>query len=130
MKTRNPWVLGLQWGAWAWLGYIALEMCLYFAQSYSLAWRREFLPIWMNDWIAYDHGQVLAATWMVAFALVTSGSRWARAAVAIAIVGQAAQRCGLRSWLPMCAPLLPLAVLRAEEPRVVLALLALGRRRE
>jgi len=132
MKTRNPWLLGLQWGAWAWLGYInVLTLGGLLVVGY-MSYTGHEPPPWANHWSSVSEGLPQDAAWIVSFALIAAGSRWARLAVAVAIAGQCAVSLGWwgRGWVPMCAPLLPLVVLRLEEPRVVLALLALGRWRE
>jgi hypothetical protein len=90
----------------------------------------------------------MAVLWIVACALVAAGSRWARVAVAMGIVGQVVVGCyeaarlanlpgisgSIAFWasfsLPMCVPLLPLVACRAERPHAALALIASRRWRE
>ena len=95
-----------------------------------------------------------AALWTVAFGLLLAGSRWARAAVALAVVAQLAFGYQEAAWLypasswpqlgnlttamlalhtsglASCLAMAPLVLWRLDEPRAALALLALGRRRE
>jgi hypothetical protein len=139
MTARNQWSQGLQWGAFAWLGYIVLralggevQRLLVVTQTLSN------VPDWMCD---PSWGWQVATAWVAALVLVAAGSRWARLAVGAAMVlhavvaGGEAVHCDrvlfvLTRFLPMSVPLLPLLVLRVERPRVVLALAALGRWRE
>src|SRR5262249_11247990 len=88
---------------------------------------------------------IVALGWFVAMALVAAGSGWSRAAVGAAILAKVVLEGDGFGWTPTFArispwiiqalllvalPLIPLVVSRVEEPRVVLALLALGRWRE
>lgn len=86
---------------------------------------------------------VMPLLWLTALVLVVRGSPRARGVVALAILARAAlawapeyapfvsvAREWLHSWLPVCLPLLPLVVIRVEEPRVVVALAVLGRWRQ
>jgi hypothetical protein len=123
MNPRNQAMLGLQWGACAWLVYVVFQSV-----------RAGLWP--------------MAALWIASCALIAARSRWARAVVALGILAQVligltegARLAGLPGvsgslafWLsfslPMCAPLVPLVLWRVEEPRIVVGLLALGRWRE
>jgi hypothetical protein len=126
MNTRNQWTHGLQWGACAWLGYI-IARTLPTAVKYG------------------DPLQVsMAGAWFVSAALFLVGARWARGALGVAMLAQALYGTVtaihfadtpdvpfvLRYFLPMSLPLLPLLWLGAERPRVVLAMIALGRWRD
>lgn len=129
MDTKQKFKLGLQWGALAWLGYIAVQAVLLGS-----------CPVMF--------------TWMLACVLLVGGSRWARAAVVLAILAQLTHgvfeavkyltpgdltdvpmkvivRAVLRhSGIALCLGMLPLVAWRVERPRVVVALLALGRNRD
>jgi hypothetical protein len=86
----------------------------------------------------------MTGVWLLVLGAIAAGSRWARAAMGAAIVAQGvvgvteALRYGapvelsfvLWFFVPMSLPLLPLVVLRVEQPREALALVALGRVRE
>jgi hypothetical protein len=140
MTARNQWSQGLQWGACAWLCYVVLrELGGELSQLLAREGSPWTLPRWMCGW---GYGWHVAAVWAVALSLIIVGSRWSRVAVAAAIsmqalvaVRSASSYAGepdsvwfvLRFFLPMCVPLLPLLVLRVEQPRVALALAALGR---
>jgi hypothetical protein len=139
MTARNQWSQGLQWGACAWLGYVAWHAVLDFYDT-PLGWMRDAFP---GSWY-FALRWFLAPAWLLAIALIAAGSPRSRAVVGVGILAQVVMGCAesgrpfgefiphwaMQNFLPMCLPLLPLVVLRVEEPRVVLALLALGRWRE
>ena len=139
MRVKNRWWLGLQWGASAWLGYVVWHACL---DAYHTP-IDETLSLLPEHWFV-AMSWVLAPAWIVAAGLVLAGSGWSRAFVAATILmrviagtARATSYGGVpdpaftaRFFLPMCLPLLPLVVMRADNPRVVLALAALGRWRE
>ena len=128
MNTKQSFRLGLQWGALAWLGYIAVQSV------------RESSP--------------LMFAWAAALGVLACSSRWGRGVVALGIFAQLA--CGLveaariyppevfadisvhrlamswlwRSGVALCLPLVPLVAWRAEPLRVTVALLAMGRWRD
>ncbi len=131
--------MGLQWGACAWLGYVAWHACLD-------VWRTplgETLTLLPEHWFIAMHW-ILAPAWIAAIGLILADSPWSRAFVAAAILmrvvvgaAHAASYGGVPDpaftagfFVPMCLPLLPLVLMRVEEPRVALALAALGRWRE
>src|SRR4051794_194602 len=103
MNTRNQWTQGLQWGACAWLGWVAWS-------DLGIAWHSAFISQWT----------LLAAVWVAALAL--TWTRWSRVGVAVALVvqvvvgtvraagyeGEMHLAWALSFWLPMSLPLLPL----------------------
>lgn len=129
MDTKQKLRLGLQWGALAWLGYITVRSVLIGSSPVMFAW-------------------------ILACVLLVTGSRWARAVVVLGILVQLAHgaleavkyltpgdlgdvpmkavvRATLgHSGLALCLGMLPLVAWRLERPRLVLALLALGRFRD
>ncbi len=129
MDAQERFRLALQWGALAWLGYVAVQTA-----------RLGSCP--------------MVFAWMLACALLAAGSPWARGAVAVAILAQLAhgafeavkyltpgdisqlptsyivRAALLHSGIALCLGMLPLVAWRAERPRVVLALLAVGRVRD
>ena len=129
MDTKQKLRLGLQWGALAWLGYVTVRSVLIGSSPVLFAW-------------------------MLAGVLLATGSRWARAAVVLGILVQLTHgaleavkyltpgdlgdvptkdvvRAALsHSGVALCLGLLPLVAWRLERPRLVLALLALGRFRD
>jgi hypothetical protein len=141
MNTKLKFRLGLQWGALAWLGYVVIQSV------------RDALPM-AAPWIVVRDSLPKAALWILACALLAVGSRWARAAVAFGILGQLAFGLHEAAWLyppetwtqlgvatvvrsalhcsgvALCLGMVPLVAWPLEGPRVVLALLALGRFRE
>jgi hypothetical protein len=135
MTIREQWSQGLQWGGCAWIGYrVALSV-----YEVAVRWR------WAPFARALQPIGPVAALWLVALLFIAAGSRWARLAVAAAILGQVAfgLREGAERWsadfplawvlipiVPVCVPALPLAFVRVESPRVVVALVVLGRWRE
>jgi hypothetical protein len=140
MNTRSQWSSGLQWGACAWLGYLTWTACAYVvcsALERSLA--STFAVGDVLDLLTWP----IAVLYLVLLALVAAGSRWARPVAALTILGRIAlgfaegRHYGgvpsfaftMRFAMP-ALPLLPLALLRVEAPRVVLALLAHRRWRE
>jgi hypothetical protein len=136
MNAKNRWVLGLQWGACSWLLYVVWRAFVDFRCS---LWS-DVADRWPSSWWIAGFW-VLFPGWLAVVALLAAGSRWARAGVALMMLGRVgvayAQTHALHTtdtdtqlFVPLFAPLLPLVVLRVEEPRVVLALLALGRWRE
>src|SRR5262245_41868486 len=113
MSIRNQWIQGLQWGACAWLAWVAWSSLLN-------AWR---CPLHLEDWEGFlvslawcTQRWLLAAAWIAALAL--TWTRWSRGGVAGAIVVQAllgtaaAAHYGgpmplwwvLTFWLPMTLP--------------------------
>jgi hypothetical protein len=118
---KEQWIKGLQWGGLAWLAWVALRSS-----------------------VAAFHGWplIVAVVWFVGFTL--AWTRWSRAAIAVAILAQAVAGTAqattyagemhlpwaLTFWLPMSLPLLPLLVLKAEQPRQTVALAVLGRWQE
>lgn len=150
MTTRQQWLRGLEWGACAWLTYVAARTTL------DVVWPTWQIPFEGWDLPSLHSAQgfaggtwLTAVLWLTALTLVAAGSRLARLGIAVAILAQAVigamQAVGhtyaprepayvaafvLSLFLPMCLPLLPLVVLRVEEPRLVLALATLGRWRE
>jgi hypothetical protein len=129
MDTKQKLRLGLQWGALAWLVYITVQSALLGSCP-------------------------MVFVWMVVCGLLAAGSRWARAAVAVAILAQLTHgafeavkyltpgdisqfpmlfivKAALRhSGIALCLGMLPLIAWPIERPRVVLALLGLGRVRD
>lgn len=129
MDTKERFRLGLQWGALAWLGYITVQSVLTWSTPVMFAW-------------------------MLACVLLATGSRWARAAVVLGVLVQLTHGAfeaamyltpgDLRdvpmknivravlahSGIALCLGMLPLVAWRLERPRVVVALLAVGRFRE
>lgn len=130
MTARNKVILGLQWGGCAWLAYLAAKMLKSLVELTILLPLGVEIP-WAARWGAIYQGHLHAASWLVALALIAAGSRWARPAMVATLAWHFALNWGWGwGWIPMCVPLLPLVVWRVEEPRVVLAMLALGRWRE
>jgi hypothetical protein len=86
--------------------------------------------------------EVVGLAWVAAIALIVAGSGWSRVAVGAGILIQVLAECSgpiradltpliaLQIFLIVALPLIPLVVLRVREPRLVVALLALGRWRE
>lgn len=136
-RMKDQWKQGLQWGAVAWLAWIAMKASL-------TAW--SCLPILGNAlaptswWILAS--PLLAVLWIAALAL--TWTRWSRAAVAAAVVVQAITATvdaatypgdlhipwALTFWLPMSLPLLPLLFMAPERPRLMVAFAFVGRFRE
>jgi hypothetical protein len=118
---KDQWKQGLQWGAFAWLGWVALRST-----------------------VAASHGgpSIVALAWLAALAL--TWTRWSRAGVGTALlvqaaagISQAASYAGemhvpwmLTFFLPMSLPLLPLLFMAPERPRLTLALAFVGRWRD
>jgi len=137
VSTRNQWIQGLQWGACAWLGWVAWSALLH-AWHCSIAPTPYFLI--SVAWLA--ERSLLAAVWLAALAL--TWTRWSRVGVVIALVVQAVAGTvdaagyegelhvawALTFWLPMSLPLLPLLFMEPDRPRLTLALLAVGRWRD
>lgn len=125
MDTRKQCIQGLEWGACAWLGWVAWT-------DVRTAWHSAFDA----------QCSLLAAVWLAALAL--TWTRWSRVGVAVALVVQAVVGTMiamsdegevhlwwvLTFWLPMSLPLLPLLFMEPERPRLTLALLAVGRWRD
>jgi hypothetical protein len=129
MSTKQKTILGLQWGAFAWLSYIAVQQILD-----------------KRDWA------LLA--WPVGILLLVSGSRWARHVVALGIAVQLAYGIheaipffqlgicremgtywNVINWLLMsgiaqCIGMVPLVLWGAEGLRVTAAMCLLGRFRD
>jgi hypothetical protein len=134
---KEQWKQGLQWGAVAWLAWIAVRGA---APAYRCV---QYQSGYIDLATCVLHVAV-AAGWVVAIALFASGSRWGRAALGATIAGQivsgtmrAAGYPGefhvawaLTFWLPMTLPLLPLLFMAPSRPRLTLALALLGRWRD
>ena len=134
---KDQWKQGLQWGAVAWLAWIAIKASL-------TAW--SCLPVLGDDlsraswWILAS--PILAVVWLAALAL--TATRWSRAGIGVAIVVQAITGTlaataypgdlhipwALTFWLPMSLPLLPLLFMAPERPRLTVALALVGRFRD
>jgi hypothetical protein len=136
MTARERWSQGLQWGGCAWLGYIAWQGSVDLYQVHGNP-----LPCLPGCW--YSLLRWLAVLAMLgALALIALGSGWSRAMVGAVIFARLVNNStNARSYdeiTPLVvlgeflalSPLLPLVLLRVGEPRLVLALLALGRWRE
>jgi hypothetical protein len=127
MTARNQWSQGLQWGACAWLGYVAWHAVLDCYDT-SPGWVLDVLP---GRWYLALYW-FLAPAWLLAIALIAAGSSRSRAVVGVAILTRVVMGCAesgrpfgefiphwaMQNFLPMCLPLFPLVVLRVEEPRV------------
>lgn len=116
--TKEQWKQGLQWGGVTWLAWVAFR-----------------------TGVAALHGWPLmvAIVWLAAFTL--AWTRWSRAAIAVAILAQAIAGTGeamtyagamhipwaLTFWLPMSLPLVPLLIMKAERPRLTVALALVSR---
>jgi hypothetical protein len=129
METKQKVQMGLQWGAFAWLSYIAYQA------------------------IDEKHDWALLV-WPLGILLIVVGSRWARHAVALGIVVQltygargaiSMQELGIYegmgtywtviNWLQMlgtaqCIGMIPLVLWRAEGLRITAAMCMLGRFRD
>lgn len=140
MDTKQKFRLGLQWGALAWLGYITVQALRAAPFDPRLLFILE--------------SEQKALPWLIACVCIAVGSRWARASVLLGILvqliygvstavflyprytwPQLGMSCVVLSSLQctgiaMCLGMLPLVLWRVEHPRVVLALLALGRWRD
>jgi hypothetical protein len=148
MSKRNPWWLGLQWGALLWLPYVTFVAC----RDCSYTGLSDIVELWaLGDWWPASYW-LFAPGWLAVIVLLATGSRWTRPVVAVLMcahftvdfarashaTASCIQTLGIpcevsspwREAVPLFLPLLPLAVLRVERPRVVLALAALGRVRE
>lgn len=136
IDAKNRWGLGLQWGACSWLLYVVWRAFV----DFRLSLWSDVANHWPSSWWIAGFW-LLFPGWLAVIAALAAGSRWARAGVALMILGRVgvayAQTHALQTtdtgaqlFVPLFVPLLPLVVLRVEEPRVVLALLALGRWRE
>jgi hypothetical protein len=138
MNAKNRWLLGLQWGACLWLPYVLWDAGIDFrSQIESL---QDLIDTWPRFWWGLGYALFLPG-WIATVVLLVAGSRWARPAVATMILLRVAE-AGIHTYerqlghadatlfVSVLAPVLPLVVLRLEEPRVVLALAALGRWRE
>lgn len=125
---KEQWIKGAQWGAIAWLVYVAgSSLATALHSAYHGAYLLDLLP---------------AAIWLAALAL--TWSRWSRAGVGAAIVLQALagtaqastypgdMRLGwaLTFWLPMSLPLIPLLFVDPDRPRLTVALAFVGRWRD
>ena len=122
---KEQWLKGLQWGAVAWLVYVAGSSLT--AAFHSGVGASVLIP---------------AAAWLTASAVVWT--RWSRAGIGFGILVQAfggmaqastysgEMRLGwaLTFWLPMVLPLIPLLFLSPDRPRLVLALAGVGRFRD
>lgn len=118
---KDQWKQGLQWGALAWLGWVAVRSA-----------------------VAASHGAstVVAVAWLAALAL--TWTRWSRVGVGAALLVQAAAGISraasyegemhvpwmLTFFVPMSLPLLPLLFIAPERPRLTLALAFVGRWRD
>src|SRR5262245_3561373 len=105
MTIKDQFKKGLQWGGYAWLGWIAWSTAL-------VVWR-------YPDALLHPSG-IVAPVWVAALAL--TWTRWSRLGVGVALVVQAvagtvhAALYGgemhlswvLTFWLPMSLPLVPL----------------------
>ena len=118
---KDQWKQGLQWGALAWLAWVAIRST-----------------------VAASHGGslIVAVAWLTALAL--TWTRWSRVGVGAAILVQSAAGIShaasytgemhvpwvLTFFLPMSLPLLPLLFMAPERPRFTLALAFVGRWRD
>jgi hypothetical protein len=139
MNNLTRWSVGLQWGACAWLAYVAFR-----ASTAAIAPLFHLLPSSSPGFWPSAVAWLMAPVWIAALVSVCCGVGWSRIAVGVAICAQvvvgtteAAGYGGplglpfaLRFFGPMSLPLLPLVVLRAAEPRAVLVSLAGGWWRE
>src|SRR5262249_9596438 len=100
------------------------------------------LPCLPGCWYALLR-EPLAAAWLLVLALIAAGSPWSRVAVGAALLLRVVDECvdgrllvefspplSVEIALGVSLPLLPLLVLRVNEPRIVVALLARGRWRD
>jgi len=136
MNVKNRWLYGLQWGACLWLPYVLRDA----AQDFYYAGLSHLPEGWPRLWWTPFYVLIFPG-WLAAVALLVAGSRRARLAVTMMVLARIAVAAvethamqmpdgGAQYIVPLFLPLLPLVVLRVEEPRVVLALAALGRWRE
>ncbi len=70
MRARNQWIQGLQWGAYAWLAWVAGNAVLHAFQG-----------------ALHPELSLLAIVWLAALAL--TWTRWSRVGVAVALAVQA-----------------------------------------
>jgi hypothetical protein len=136
VNTRNQWIQGLEWGACAWLGWVAWNSVLR-ASHCSLYPGSDFLG--SLGW--FTQRWLLAAVWVAA--LLLTWTRWSRGGVALAIVAQAVLGSidgatfggefwwwSPTFWIPMSLPVLPLLFMEPARPRLTLSLLMVGRWRD
>ena len=123
METKLQFKQGLQWGGAAWLAYLAIS-----STGHLRAVNPLFLPY-----------LIPALAWPLAFML--AWTRWARLALAVAVVAQVCAavamtahmgdlRVTLSAFMPLCLPVLPLLFMGPERPRLTVALAVVGRWRD
>ena len=136
MDNRTRWSVGLEWGACAWLAYVAFRastaaVAPLFRWAHLGSWPSAFAWLMAPVWVA------ALVSVCLRFAHVPCDGRCGdlrtgrgRDDGSSRVRGDAGLAFALRFFGPMSLPLLPLVVRPAVEPRAALGLLANGRWRE